>query len=87
MATSEGPKTVAVQVEGAAAPDLCMIDSLARLQLAARRNGWTVRLVDPCPALIELIELAGLGGVLLVLEPLRQTEEGEELGVEEVVEP
>jgi hypothetical protein len=63
-----------------------MVDALARLQLAAQRNGWTVRLVDPGPQLVELIDLAGLREVLL-LEPLRQAEEGKELGVEEVVKP
>jgi ABC-type transporter Mla MlaB component len=86
MADGEAAKTVAVQVDGAARPDLCMVDALARLQLAAQRNGWTVRLVDPGPQLVELIDLAGLRDVLL-LEPLRQAEEGKELGVEEVVKP
>jgi hypothetical protein len=86
MATSEGPKTVAMRAGGAAAPDLCIVDALARLQLAAQRIGWTVRLVDPCPRLVELIDLAGLKDVL-VLEAVGQAEQGEQLGVEEVVEP
>jgi hypothetical protein len=56
------------------------------MQLAARRVGWKLQVRTACPELCELIELAGLDEVL-ALEPLRQPEHREELGVEEVVEP
>jgi len=44
------------------APDLSLVDALARLQLRARRSGCTIRLVDPSPRLSELLDLAGLMG-------------------------
>jgi hypothetical protein len=84
-APTKEARTIAVQVGGATAPDLCIVDALARLQLAAQRIGWTVQLREPSAELRELIDLAGLGEVLL-LEPVGQAEEGEQLGVEEVVE-
>ena len=86
MTTGETTRTIVVRLEGSAAPDLGMIDALARLQLAARRTGWTIRLRVACPEVCELIELAGLADVL-ALEALGQPEDGEQLGVEEVVEP
>jgi anti-anti-sigma regulatory factor len=58
--------------------DVGTIGALARCQLVARRCGCEIRLVDPLPELVELIELAGLRQVL------RQAEAREELvGVEE----
>jgi hypothetical protein len=86
MDTGERTRAIVVRMEGAAAPDLAKIDALARLQLAARRTGWTIRLRVACPEVRGLIELVGLADVL-ALEPLGQTEDGEQLGVEEVVEP
>ena len=63
------------------------IDLLARLQLAARRHGRTLRFFHASPALQELIAFAGLDAVLRV-EPGRETEEGEDpLDIEEVVNP
>jgi len=59
------------------------IDLLARLQLAARRHGWTLRFFHASPALQELIAFVGLDAVLCV-EPGREAEEGEDpVGVEE----
>jgi STAS domain len=59
------------------------IDLLARLQLAARRHGCTLRLLHASPALEELIAFAGLEAVLCV-EPWRETEERKDpVGVEE----
>lgn len=66
-------------------PDLSVVDALARLQLEARRHGWSTRLRNPCEQLLELLELVGLTG--LGFEVDREAEGGEELGVEEVVEP
>jgi hypothetical protein len=71
---------------GPSRPDLGCVDALARLQLAARRCGWTLVVRDPHPALGGLLELVGLRGVV-GLEPLRQPELLEELRVDEVMEP
>ena len=60
------------------------VNTLARLQLEARRQGCTVWLRHACPDLIELLELVGLAGVLQVI---RQAEGLEQGGVEEVVVP
>jgi len=51
-----------------ARPDLETVDELARLQLAARRSGCQIRLIDVPDRLRALIELAGLAGAL-GLEP------------------
>ena len=64
-------------------PDLSTIDALARLQLAAHRLGFEVRLCHASRELKELIAFAGLDGVLRV-EARRETKEREQrLGVEE----
>ena len=75
--------------------DLSTIDRLARVQLAARRLGRTIRLAGAPPELRELIALVGLAEVLpcspsapggsgLPLEPGRQAEQREEpRGVQE----
>jgi hypothetical protein len=86
VTTGDRTRTIVVRMEGGAAPDLGMVDALARLQLAARRTGWTIRLRVACPEVRELVELAGLADVL-ALEALGQAEDREQLGVEEVVEP
>ncbi len=41
--------------------DLATIDYLSRLQLAAKRLGYAIRLTALCPHLRELLDLAGLG--------------------------
>ena len=57
--------------------DLATVDTLARLQLAGRRLGFSLRLYAP-REVWELIDLTGLGGVI------GQAEQREEpLGVEE----
>ena len=101
MDTSDGTRTVVVVVRGdvevvlgqvvGLRPDLALVDALARLQLAARRLGCSVRLRDPCQELRELLDLVGLADVVraaaLPLEARREAEGGEQLGVEEVVQP
>jgi hypothetical protein len=71
-------------------PGLALVDELARLQLTARRLGCEIQLRDACDELCELLELAGLTGVVTGCE-LRQVggeaEGGEQLGVHEGVEP
>jgi hypothetical protein len=44
--------------------DLALVDDLLRVQLAARRFGWCIRLRHVRPDLSELIELAGLADEL-----------------------
>ncbi len=94
--TGDGSRAVVLLVDGGVEvpiwrsdaplrPDLSIIDALARLQLEARRQGWSIRLRNPCSRLLELLELVGLAG--LGLEVDGEAEGGEELGVEEVVEP
>ena len=48
----------------AGAPDLGVVDELARLQLAARRQGCSIRLRRAGPELVALLALAGLGDVV-----------------------
>lgn len=59
-------------------PDCATIDGIARLQLAVRRRGLELQLRNANEALLELIDLAGLVGVLSV-EPGRQSEKREQL--------
>ena len=66
--------------------DVAALDALARLQLAARRAGFELRLVRASAELTSLIEVTGFETVLRV-EPGRQPEEREQrLGVEEEAE-
>ncbi len=44
--------------------DLETVDEVARLQLAAKRLGCEIRLLDAKPELWELLELAGLTEVM-----------------------
>jgi hypothetical protein len=75
---------------GPGRPDLGVVDRLARLQLAARRLGCSIRLEAPCAELAELLVLAGLDEIVVVTD-LRQVggepERGEQVGVQEVVMP
>ena len=45
-------------------PAVALVDELARLQLAAHRLGWSIRVRDAEPAFTDVIELAGLSDVL-----------------------
>ncbi|XAY04854.1 hypothetical protein DSM112329_01692 [Paraconexibacter sp. AEG42_29] len=67
-------------------PDLATVDALMRLQLSAKRRGWRVGVRGASDELRGLLELVGLGDVL-VLEPRGQAEVVEELGRDEVVQP
>jgi hypothetical protein len=67
---------------GAGAPDLAVVDRLARVRLTALRDGGRVAFSDVSAELSALLELVGLGR-----EMRGQPEVGEEpLGVEERVE-
>jgi anti-anti-sigma regulatory factor len=56
---------VQVDVSDVVTPDLVYVDALARLQLYACRHGCRVRLIGPCPRLLELLALTGLCDVLV----------------------
>ena len=91
LVDTEGLEMVVGRLAGRR-PDLDLVDTLARLQLAARRRGCLIRLRDPCPELCDLLELVGLAGLFgagpgLPLEAGREAEGREELGVQEVVPP
>jgi len=58
-------------------PSVAAIEYLARLKLGLRRGGRELCLASPSPELAELIDLAGLAGVL-GLEVKRQPEQREE---------
>jgi hypothetical protein len=87
--------TVAIEIDGgrelvigrvdACAPDLGLVDVLARWHLSAQRRGWEMRLRDVSEELRGLLELVGLADAL-ALEPRRKPELGEQLGEEEVVQ-
>lgn len=67
--------------------DLVTVDALARLQLAVKARGGSIRLRGPSEDLVALLELTGLREVLRV-EPVRQAEQREEpFGVEEEANP
>ncbi|MFF1902243.1 STAS domain-containing protein [Kitasatospora sp. NPDC058218] len=74
------------------APDLAVVDALARLRLAAGRHGVRVVLTNASSPLRELLAFSGLAGVLPVegalgVQPGREAEEREEgVGVQEVGE-
>ncbi len=67
---------------GGSRPDLFMVDELARLQVAARRLGCSIRLRDACTELSGLLDLVGLR-----VEVGGEAEGGEQASVEEVVMP
>lgn len=45
-------------------PELFVVDAVARLQLAAGRLGWSVRLRNPHDDLHAALDLAGLADVI-----------------------
>jgi ABC-type transporter Mla MlaB component len=61
--TAQRPDVVLCDVSGVVA-DAVAVDALARLQLAARRNGCTVRLLHASARLRELVVFMGLRDVL-----------------------
>jgi hypothetical protein len=83
------PPLVACDVSKIVRPDEETLDTLARLQLTARRLGTSIRLYNACPLLADLIEIAGLRDVLVVVpsgvDVDGQAEQGEELWIDEEV--
>jgi hypothetical protein len=85
LVAADGTPLARIELAGAAAPDLAVVDELAWMALLAARAGGSLALEAVAPALRELLELAGLlQGVRALVEVDGQPEEGEEpLGVEE----
>jgi hypothetical protein len=59
--------------------DAGQVDGLACLLVSLRRRGYELRLINASDGLLDLIDFAGLAGVLRV-EPCRESEEREETG-------
>ena len=59
VATSDESRVIVVVVEALECPDLVVVDALARLQLAARRLGYSIRLRNPSAELRALLDLEG----------------------------
>ena len=83
------PPVVACDVTKIEHPDEGTLDTLARLQLAARRLGTSIRVYNARPLLADLIEIAGLADVLVVVpsgvEMNGQAEQREQLWIDEEV--
>jgi len=71
--------TVYFDCAGLLLPTASSVDQIARLKLAAKRNGCDLELENANPELIELLCLAGLAGVL-GLELEGEAEQREQLG-------
>lgn len=56
----DGERVLLGPVYGPDRCDLGFVDGLLRVQLAARRFGWAIQLVDVRDDLRELVELVGL---------------------------
>jgi hypothetical protein len=80
--TRSGNEIASWALMGAQPVDLELVDEVARWQLAARRLGCSIWLRDADRHLLDLLELVGLG-----VEVCRQAEGGEQVRVEEAVEP
>jgi hypothetical protein len=92
----DGAELASWPLAGSASPTLAVVDELARLYLAARRAGCTIRLRGLGTELWELLDLVGMRGLATgtglpdsdgLRQVGRQAEGGEQLGVEEVVVP
>lgn len=76
MVAGEAPTTFVVVLDGDAEvavrrldrlpPGLALVEILARVRLAAGHVGLSMVVRDPSPELCELLDLAGLAGVIEV---------------------
>ena len=88
----DGVEIVSWPLEVHGPVDLDVVDDLARLQLAARRMGCSIRLRDACCELTALLAFLGLakaiaGSTGACLQVVGEAEGAEEGCVEEVVVP
>lgn len=93
LLAADGREALTLRLPGGPA-DLHDVELLARLRLMAVRRGGRLVLRGDGADLRALLTLVGLGGVLdghevpgVVVEHGRQPEGGEQLGIEEVVQP
>ena len=78
----DGRALASCVLEGGGAPDLAVLDHLARMALQAARLGGRISLTEIAPPMRQLLELSGLRAELE-----GEPELGEEaLGIEEVKE-
>jgi len=80
--TGPRPSTIVCDV-GALVPDAFTIDTLARLQLMARRHGFEIRLRDASSELRDLLDFVGLRDVLRVETGGQPEQREERVGIEE----
>ena len=73
MPRKTGLRAVPVYV-GHVAPDAVTVDTLARLQLAARRRERRIMLREPSDELVQLVEFMGLSEVLLDVSDAHERE-------------
>jgi hypothetical protein len=59
-----GAEVACLPLPAARHPDISVVEHLARLRLAARRMGYSIRLRDAPGELLELIDLAGLSEIV-----------------------
>jgi hypothetical protein len=78
-----GPRVLASWPLTTSRLDLSVIDELARLQLEARRRGWSIRLRTRCRRLAELLNVTGLDRVVATIEVLGVEVDGEAEGREQ----
>jgi hypothetical protein len=88
----DGVEIVSWPLEVDGRVDLGVVDDLARLQLAARRMGCSIKLRDACRELTALLAFLGLARAIAgspdgFLQVVGEAEGGEQAGVEEVVVP
>jgi hypothetical protein len=88
----EQPRPILVVDVRGLDPDARTLETLARLQLAVRRAGASIRLRHACPALRDLLVLSGLAELLPLVaesgvERDRLLEQREQLVVDEEVDP
>lgn len=84
---ADGSGVVVCDVAGLGPPGLDAVELLARLQLTARRSGGAIRLRDPTPALLALLNLVGLSFAIEGETEGEPEEREPALCVEEAVEP
>ncbi len=72
-------RSVCLDCEQFTKPTVATVDEIARLELAARRCGCELELINANPCLLELIGFVGLAEVLRV-ESRRQAEQREQPG-------
>ena len=74
------------RLDETALPFVTIVDVLCRLHLVARERGWQVVVCAPSPGFLTCLALVGLDELISV-EVIGESEGGEQLWVEEVVQP